>query len=151
MNKVIDPAVLEERRIKLNQWQREYRQKNRDKINARDRMYYRTNEKRRKANQENSKKWRERNKDLRPLNRRYIAYGISPEEQLKLYELQNKKCAICKKDIDLRGKGTHIDHDHKTGIVRGLVCNPCNVGLGMFYDNSELLLNAFKYLSLHDA
>jgi len=39
-----------------------------------------------------------------------------------------------------------VDHDHKNGEVRGLLCHRCNVGLGNFQDNPELLLKAYKYL-----
>jgi hypothetical protein len=58
-------------------------------------------------------------------------------------------CDIC--GIDNPGKSRKnfsIDHDHKTGIVRGLLCHSCNVGLGHFSDNIELLEKAIKYLAL---
>ena len=60
---------------------------------------------------------------------------------------QDGVCAICK--TVGRGKNStrlHIDHDHNTGKVRALLCFQCNVGLGKFKDNSELLLAAAHYI-----
>jgi len=41
----------------------------------------------------------------------------------------------------------HVDHDHITGKVRGLLCSPCNTGLGMFQENAQLFLKAIQYLA----
>lgn len=61
-----------------------------------------------------------------------------------------KKCAICKAGIEEwggeKGNTSCIDHDHKTNKVRGLLCSKCNLGIGMFEDNSENLKNAIEYL-----
>jgi hypothetical protein len=69
---------------------------------------------------------------------------LNPEEIKVLWENQDRKCAICRKEIDyLSG---HLDHDHATGQARGLLCKWCNLGLGWFKDNSELLKAAIDYL-----
>jgi len=65
---------------------------------------------------------------------------------------QNGKCAICKKP-ETRKTGNKIrelsiDHCHKTGKVRGLLCDSCNNGLGRFKDSVKLLESALKYLKL---
>ena len=57
---------------------------------------------------------------------------------------QNNKCGICK--TPLTEMTRKIDHDHKTGIIRGLLCNACNWGLGHFKDNTKFLFNAVTYL-----
>ena len=74
-------------------------------------------------------------------------YGISEEEYLNLYLDQDGKCAVCKEIIELRGKQTHIDHDHETLEVRGLLCHGCNTAIGLFKENKETMKNAINYLS----
>jgi hypothetical protein len=54
---------------------------------------------------------------------------------------QGDGCAICKKSDDLA-----IDHDHDTGLFRGILCRSCNAALGMFKDDSDLLRRAAEYL-----
>ena len=84
-----------------------------------------------------------RNRDLKK-------YGITLEDQEQMLREQNNKCAICGKEIFLFGSSkkltAHVDHDHKTGKVRGLLCDKCNRGLGFFRDNEEYLINAASYL-----
>lgn len=72
-------------------------------------------------------------------------YGISVEEFESLLNEQNSKCAICKQECST-GKNLAIDHDHTSGMVRGLLCSRCNRGLGLFSDNPEMLEVAAKYL-----
>lgn len=82
------------------------------------------------------------------IDNRLYKYGVTEEDyQLKLLE-QNYCCAICKIHLDgstgvLSG---HVDHDHTTKKIRGLLCGQCNVGLGHFYENEDSLLNAIQYL-----
>ena len=57
-------------------------------------------------------------------------------------------CEIC--NINLIG-GANIDHCHSTGIVRGVLCNNCNSGLGMLMDNVITARNAIKYIEHHKA
>lgn len=74
-------------------------------------------------------------------------YGISVEEFDALAESQNNMCAICGVGIP-HGRGNwHVDHDHKTGKIRGLLCHHCNVGLGYFKDSMDNLNNAILYLA----
>lgn len=75
---------------------------------------------------------------------RLSKYGLSEQEFQKLYSNQSGICAICG-GVD-KGKELAIDHDHKTGKVRGLLCSRCNQGLGLFRDNSDLLTKAVLYL-----
>lgn len=75
-------------------------------------------------------------------------YGITEHQAVELALFQAGVCAICGAAPDTSKKrgGLHIDHDHATGKVRGLLCEQCNIGLGNFKDNPEALRAAAKYL-----
>lgn len=74
-------------------------------------------------------------------------YGITLADYEELLETQNFKCAICGNEDEVEGRRLAIDHCHESGDVRGLLCGKCNRGLGLFYDNPELLSNAIEYLN----
>jgi len=63
----------------------------------------------------------------------------------KLLQEQDWKCAICGKESDK----WCLDHEHDTEMVRGVLCIPCNVGLGCFLDDPEILQDAIFYLMKH--
>ena len=75
-------------------------------------------------------------------------YGITIAEYNEIYKNQNGCCAICKKHQAELIKVLHVDHDHKNQKIRGLLCYKCNVGLGSYNDDVELLLKAIEYLKL---
>ena len=77
-------------------------------------------------------------------------YGITPEQADDLLAAQEGRCAICgASEGDSRGFRMHIDHCHTTGVVRGVLCNLCNAGLGNFRDDAELMQKAIAYLARH--
>lgn len=71
-------------------------------------------------------------------------YGISVELLMAMFELQGKGCATCKAAID--PKSANVDHCHKCGQVRGLLCLKCNVCVGMFQDDPKIIRRAIDYL-----
>lgn len=77
-------------------------------------------------------------------------YGMTPEDYDDMLLEQSNSCAICDTHISQaggRGKfKLHVDHDHVTGAVRGLLCINCNTALGKFKDSEDLLLAAIQYL-----
>lgn len=70
-------------------------------------------------------------------------YGKSLVEVQNLLEDQNGLCAVCSKDIS---SDHHVDHNHETGTIRGLLCGSCNRALGLFKDSPNVLNNAYQYL-----
>lgn len=109
-----------------------------------------------------SKAWREANPEKAKENRRknYLKnkesnllyskeynlkqnFNLTLEDYNTLLQKQNNVCAICGKTCS---KSLAVDHDHKTGKVRGLLCNNCNRALGHFKDSVENLTNAINYL-----
>ena len=75
-------------------------------------------------------------------------YGITLKFYNKLLKKQKGKCLICEKTSK---RTLHIDHDHKTGKIRGLLCFRCNYGLGYFKDNLKIFKNIVKYLGEKNA
>lgn len=78
-------------------------------------------------------------------------YGLSVDDYNSLLEKQGNKCAICKCPQPNEGKLSKrnrlvIDHDHLTGRVRGLLCDPCNRAIGQFKENLSNIKAAVKYL-----
>lgn len=81
-----------------------------------------------------------------------LKYGITQEQFDSLLKKQGFACAICGANNPSHSSGQWcVDHDHKTGAVRGLLCAHCNLGLGHLQDSISVLFKAIKYLeSNHD-
>lgn len=113
-----------------------WNKENRERYNDNWRRYYKRN----------AKKRRQHSNDLKKL------YGITVEDYEKMLEKQNGGCAICgksetaKSPVDDSVKRLAVDHNHITGVVRGLLCSTCNNGLGCFKDNISLMKGAIEYL-----
>lgn len=76
----------------------------------------------------------------------FSKYGMTNEDYENMYEDQDGRCAICK---NRSIKKLVVDHDHTNGKVRGLLCNKCNVGIGLLQDSPELLEIARIYILAH--
>jgi hypothetical protein len=76
-----------------------------------------------------------------------LKYGITPEQYDEMLLNQDGKCAICATDNPGGANNTfHIDHDHETGRVRGLLCHKCNRSIGFLGDNAVGVARALAYL-----
>jgi hypothetical protein len=75
---------------------------------------------------------------------RFKKYGLTFEQVDDLLEEQKHRCAICREALD---RSFHIDHSHESGVVRGLLCRQCNLGLGHFRDNPDWMIQAASYLA----
>ena len=88
------------------------------------------------------------NKKMRGYNIRIYWRHLTRKQALieynKLLKKQNKKCAIC--ESKKGSKNLAVDHCHKTGKIRGLLCNKCNRGLGYLGDSIKIIKRALKYL-----
>lgn len=76
-------------------------------------------------------------------------YNLTTEQYQELLSSQGHACAICRSEKP-GGKGDwHVDHDHSTGAVRGILCAGCNVGIGHFKEDADRLMKAVAYLNTH--
>jgi len=121
--------------------QREYRKKNADKVRASDRRYY----------QENKVRLTERRVKYKPtVKNSYLkrTYGITLEQYNLMLKEQNNRCAICNSDNpkSFKNESFHVDHDHITGDVRGLLCSNCNMTLGLIHEDISILEKTINYL-----
>ena len=70
-------------------------------------------------------------------------YNVSDEDILHFKNTNN--CEICGKELSDKNK--HLDHNHSTNKYRGALCRLCNIGLGQFFDDVDILQNAINYLN----
>jgi len=73
-----------------------------------------------------------------------VGHNISYEVKKQMLEERSNICDICGELIEM--ETSRVDHDHNNGKVRGILCNSCNTGLGMFKDNLSNLYSAIEYL-----
>lgn len=113
-----------EYRAKQQQYMKEYRAKNIERFKQKDNEYYKQNA------------------------RKIVLakHGLTEVEYQQMLERQGGVCAICKGPPVGRWKMFCVDHDHKTGENRGLLCSKCNQGLDLFHDVATLLRAAAAYL-----
>jgi hypothetical protein len=121
------------------------RLKNLDAYRERHRLYmqrWRENpenaEKHRLASRASYARNREANRAYRKRYHLKKAYGLTEEARDTLIESQGGCCAICRVNLTSIGsRATHVDHCHVTGIVRGILCHPCNTKLGWYERNAD--------------
>lgn len=79
-------------------------------------------------------------------NKMFRNYGLTPEGYAQILSNQNQSCDVCG---EVFSKTPHIDHNHKTGNVRGLLCVGCNIAAGSLRDDPARAMNLAAYLIKH--
>lgn len=92
--------------------------------------------------------WGPLDKHLEYQKRRLSKYGVTLDWYNAQIERQGGRCAICRQ-VPTGERPWHVDHCHDSGVVRGLLCGPCNTGLGHMRDNPAVLRAAADYLECH--
>ena len=118
---------------------RKYSKKHRERLSVAEKAWREANKDRVKNN---TKKWTETKGKAWALKHNY---NMTIDDYDKMIAKQGHVCKICGGTQST--KGLVVDHDHKTGVVRGILCSHCNSGLGFFKDNVQVLLNAVAYLT----
>ncbi len=133
------PQTREQKRQYLAEWRR----KNPDKQRA---ITLRAHAK--VSPEERAAQYRKRRElDPRPIRNRGLKakYGITIEQYDMMFAQQNGVCAVCA--TVQPGRPLDVDHCHDTGVIRGLLCNPCNMALGLLKDDPLRIRSLEKYIS----
>lgn len=146
-------------RTEINKLQRGYCKRNKEKVKTAKQKYYQEHK---EEVAEYKRIYNETHKDRRiGEGKRYYhkhreeegyrglrnLYNITKEQYDEMFMKQNGCCAICGIHHTLLTKKLYVDHNHDTGELRGLLCNKCNLGLGIFGDDVSLLQKATDYLN----
>lgn len=91
------------------------------------------------------KAWRDNNPNKCLDQKLRYHFGITLEDYNYMLKNQKGKCNICNQECKTYSR-LAVEHCHKTGVIRGLVCSKCNAGLGFYNDNIELHEKAIKHL-----
>lgn len=82
-------------------------------------------------------------------------YNISHEDYVDLLTKQHGVCACCFKPESTKFRGKFrqlcVDHNHKTGKIRGLLCSKCNIALGLLFEDTTVIQSLLRYVEVHNA
>ena len=77
-------------------------------------------------------------------------FGITLKQKWEIRKKQGNRCIICTEKFKSK-RDCHLDHNHKTGRMRELLCNKCNAGIGLLGEDVEILQRAIDYLNKHNS
>jgi len=156
--KIIRQIWREKNRDRLQAQRRERYKRDREKTRIQQRTWYQNNKEHARAL---NREWHQTNKQRSRLrhNAARAAWGERERLRARAYQVQYRygltreeydalgtTCSICQA-IPAPGKrGLHVDHDHATGTVRGLLCSACNTALGSFQESQYVIRRALRYL-----
>jgi hypothetical protein len=142
------------RREELKQKARDYRERNAEKVREQERERGARRRKDGSSTQlqrQRAKEWYYRNRDYvleRSRETRLVkTYCMTLEQYDARLAAQHERCAICQRHESEFADRLVVDHCHGTGVVRGLLCDDCNMALGRLGDTAEALGRAFQYLA----
>ena len=150
-NRISAAKKRSESREAYNAYMREWTEQNKDRLNAerRERLLTDAEYAERVRNRERASYVA--NPEKHRSTRLKSVYGITLEDYKVMYREQEGKCAICGTHCPDHGKlGLVVDHCHKKGHVRKLLCTHCNKGIGQFKEDPEILAKAIEYLKQKD-
>lgn len=131
-----------------NAYAREWRNKNKDRVNAARRERIKSDAEYAEMVRARERAHYAKNAHKHRNVRLRSVYGISIEKYMEMYGSQNGKCALCSVSKPPHGKdGLYVDHCHNTGNVRKLLCASCNSALGHMKDDVEIMRKAIDYIT----
>src|SRR5258708_33327015 len=107
------------------------------------RTYYEKNKDKAYASQ---RRWSARNPEKIRLYKRAWRYGIPIADIEAMWLRQEGRCAICKDKLDFAGRGSALDHDHRTGRMRAFLCRDCTIAIGHAPDDPDRMISAAQSL-----
>jgi len=127
---------------------KKYYNNNKERLIAKNKRYYNAHKMQVSAKHKIYREsHKEKIKSLLRINWLRRNYGIDPKDFDNLLLIQNNKCLICGQPLDLQNpKNVCVDHNHLTGKIRGILCNKCNLAIGLLRDNPEYTKRATEYL-----
>lgn len=122
--------MIENIKLYQKEYQKNYREKNKEEI---------------KSKRKNDKEY---NINARLKNK----YSLTVNEVIEILQSQDNKCSNkqCGKDLPFPDRATHIDHNHETGKIRGILCHNCNVAAGFLKDDIKIIRGLADYLESHE-
>ena len=151
----------EKNKEKLKQYKKEWREKNKENIKQRKQEYNVSNKEKvaqqlKEYHNKHKDEHLQKFKEYRENNPRIVKkgrlkkYGLTLEEYDILLKKTDCHCPICHVEFAEGGRGGNapcVDHCHKTGKVRGIICVRCNGGMGSLQDNPIILMKAIEWLN----
>ena len=146
----------------ISEHRKQWRENNKEKKKEQSATYYKNNkEKVREDNKcylknnpekpkEYSNRYRMKNPEKLKEERLKRNHGLTMEEYNQLIQLQNNRCVICTEEFNTKDRRACVDHNHKTGKIREILCNQCNSALGFLKENIATMQSMIEYVQKHN-
>ena len=145
-NKEREKQYRDSHKEERKEYGKKYRDSHKEKIAKQKKQQYINNKEQRQKYSKNYNDTHKESAQKRSRKRIIIRHGITPEQYSEIFNKQQGCCNICGKHQSEMKKALHIDHNHKTKKIRGLLCFKCNYLLGYADDNIVRLESAISYL-----